>query len=143
MTTNASGKLNIGGVDAIKSITGIPSHERTLHQTRRLNACLAALRKQPKRWLSYQDWGPGGPEKYLADRGIVFGMSLTPLRKPSADMRTAATAGMTSQPRLPGNKLYTCIMQQNPFHRLMGAIPYKQTKPKKRFLCKAAIHQKE
>ena len=72
MTTNASGKLNIGGVDAIKSIAGIPAHERTLHQTRRLNACLAALRKQPKRWLSYQDWGPGGPEKHLADRGIVF-----------------------------------------------------------------------
>ena len=46
---------------------------------------------------------------------------------------------MTSQPRLPGNKLYTCIMQQNPFHRLMGTIPYKQTKPKKRFLCKASL----
>ena len=72
MTTNESGKLNIGGVNAIKSIASIHARERTPTQTRRLNACLAALSKQPKRWLSYQDWGPGGPEKYLADRGIVF-----------------------------------------------------------------------
>ena len=72
MTTNASGKLNIGGVDAIKEITALPLGERTPHQDRRLAACLTALAHQPVRWYSYQDWGTGGPIQFLADRSIEF-----------------------------------------------------------------------
>ena len=44
MTTNDSGKLNMGGVDAIKDITGIPPNERTPQQSRRLAACLTPHR---------------------------------------------------------------------------------------------------
>ena len=54
MTTNASGRLNIGGVEAIKEITALPLGERTPHQDRRLVACLTALAHQPVRWYSYQ-----------------------------------------------------------------------------------------
>jgi len=72
MTTNNSGKLNMGGVDAIKSITGIRPSERTPRQSAYLAACLTALAHQPSRWYSYQDWGTGGPVKFLAERGIEF-----------------------------------------------------------------------
>lgn len=72
MTTNASGKLNIGGVSAIKSIVEIPSKERTEHQKQYLDACLTALAHQPIRWLSYQDWGEGGPTSFFAQKGIDF-----------------------------------------------------------------------
>ena len=72
MTTNNSGKLNMGGVEAIKRITGIPSSKRTTQQSDRLAACLTALAHQSSRWYSYQDWGTGGPVKFLAERGIEF-----------------------------------------------------------------------
>ena len=72
MTTNGSGKLNIGGVEAIKEITAIPATEWTERQRYWLNACLAALAHQPPRWYSYQDWGTGGPVRFLAERGIEF-----------------------------------------------------------------------
>ena len=72
MTTNDSGKLNRGGVAAIKEITAIPATEWTEYQRYRLNACLTALAHQPPRWYSYQDWGKGGPVQYLAERGIEF-----------------------------------------------------------------------
>ena len=72
MTTNDSGKLNMGGVDAIKSITLIPPSKRTSQQSDRLAACLTALAHQPKRWYSYQDWGKDGPFGFLAERGIEF-----------------------------------------------------------------------
>ena len=72
MTTNDSGKLNMGGVDAIKYITNIPPSERTTQQLDRLAACLTALAHQPKRWYSYQDWGKGGAAGFLAARGIRF-----------------------------------------------------------------------
>lgn len=61
MTTNNSGKLNMGGVDAIKSITSIPPNERTPRQSAYLAACLTALAHQPGRWYSYQDWGRAVP----------------------------------------------------------------------------------
>ena len=70
MTTNNSGKLNMGGVSAIKDITTIPASERTPRQADYLGACLTALAHQPKRWDSYQDWGPGGAVQFLAERGI-------------------------------------------------------------------------
>ena len=72
MTTNNSGKLNMGGVDAIKNITSIPPSERTPRQSAYLAACLTALAHQPSRWYSYQDWGAGGPVIFLAERGIEF-----------------------------------------------------------------------
>ena len=72
MTTNASGKLNMGGVSAIKDITGTPFAQRTPQQSEYLAACLTALAHQPPRWYSYQDWGPGGPVYFLAERGIEF-----------------------------------------------------------------------
>ena len=72
MTTNDSGKLNMGGVMAIKEITAIPPTEWTENQRRRLNAYLIALAHQPQRWYSYQDWGQGGPVRYLSERGIEF-----------------------------------------------------------------------
>ena len=72
MTTNDSGKLNMGGVDAIKSITSIPFSDRAPRQSDRLDACLTALAHQPVRWESYQDWGSGGPVQFLAERGIDF-----------------------------------------------------------------------
>ena len=72
MTTNSSGKLNMGGVDGIKSIIQVPAAERSEAQTRYLDACLTALAHQPTRWYSYQDWGVGGPVEYLAKRGIEF-----------------------------------------------------------------------
>ena len=72
MTTNDSGKLNMGGVSAIKEITDIPPPEWTVNQRRRLNACLIALAHQPQRWYSIQDWGQGGPVRYLSERGIEF-----------------------------------------------------------------------
>ena len=72
MTTNDSGKLNMGGVTAIKSITSIPPSKRTPQQSARLAACLTALAHQPSRWYSYQDWGTGGPVRFLAARGIEF-----------------------------------------------------------------------
>ena len=72
MTTNDSGKLNMGGVTAIKEITAIPATKWSENQRNRLNACLTALAHQPQRWYSYQEWGPGGPVRYLAERGIEF-----------------------------------------------------------------------
>ncbi len=78
MTTNDSGKLNMGGVAAIKSIIDIAPSERTSQQSAYLNACLIALARQPVRWDSYQDWGPGGPVKFLAERGIKFTRVMTP-----------------------------------------------------------------
>ena len=78
MSTNNSGKLNMGGVAAIKDITSISASDRTPRQSARLNACLTALAHQPARWYSYQDWGPGGPVKFLADRGIKFTPVLNP-----------------------------------------------------------------
>ena len=72
MTTNSSGKLNMGGVSAIKEITSIPSEKRTARQSEYLSACLTALAHQPRRWYSYQDWGEGGPVEFLAKRGIEF-----------------------------------------------------------------------
>ena len=78
MTTNDSGKLNMGGVNAIKNITAIPVGERTERQSAYLDACLTALAHQPRRWYEYQDWGPGGPVEFLAERGIEF----TPVDSP-------------------------------------------------------------
>ena len=72
MTTNNSGKLNMGGVDEIKSITDIPANQRTSQQSDRLDACLTTLAHQSSRWHSYQNWGKGGPVKFLADKGIEF-----------------------------------------------------------------------
>ena len=72
MTTNDSGKLNMGGVSAIKDITRIPPSERSPQQSTRLAACLTALAHQPKRWYRYQEWGQGGPIGFLAQRGIEF-----------------------------------------------------------------------
>ena len=72
MTTNDSGKLNTGGVTAIKKITAIPPTEWTEDQRGRLNACLIALAHQPQQWYFYQDWGQGGPVRYLSERGIEF-----------------------------------------------------------------------
>lgn len=72
MTTNNSGKLNMGGVSAIKDITRLSPSERTPQQSAYLAACLTALAHQPKRWYSYQDWGPGGPVEFLAQRSIEF-----------------------------------------------------------------------
>ena len=61
MTTNNSGKLNMGGVEAIKSITSIPPSEWTPRQSAYIAACLTALAYQPSRWYSYQDWGRAVP----------------------------------------------------------------------------------
>ena len=72
MTTNDSGKLNMGGVSAIKEITALPPNEWTPRQRDRLATCLAALAHQPSRWYSYQDWGAGGPVRFLGRRGIEF-----------------------------------------------------------------------
>lgn len=72
MTTNGSGKLNRGGVSAIKDITSIPAAERSDHQNNYLAASLTALAHQPRRWYSYQDWGAGGSVAFLAERGIEF-----------------------------------------------------------------------
>lgn len=72
MTTNNSGKLNMGGVEAIKNITSVPPNERTPRQSAYLAACLTALAHQPSRWYSYQDWWAGGPVTFLAERGIEF-----------------------------------------------------------------------
>ena len=69
MTTNSSGKLNMGGVAAIKDITSIPSSERTPRQSDYLAACLAALAHQPSRWYSYQDWGGGRSCQFLGREG--------------------------------------------------------------------------
>ena len=70
MTTNGSGKLNAGGVDAIKSILNVPMSKRTEQQLNYLDACLTALAHQPTRWYVLQDWGNGGPVKFLASKGI-------------------------------------------------------------------------
>ena len=78
MTTNDSGKLNRGGVSAIKSITQIPGAASAASQSQRLDACLTALAHQPSRWYKYQDWGKGGPVAFLAARGIEF----TPVPNP-------------------------------------------------------------
>ena len=48
MTTNDSGKLNMGGVSAIKDITRLSPSERTPQQSAYLAACLAALAHQPR-----------------------------------------------------------------------------------------------
>ena len=72
MTTNNSGKLNRGGVDGIKNIIEIPPNEHTSQQSAYLYACLTALAHQPRRWYSYQNWGPGGPVRFLAEKGIEF-----------------------------------------------------------------------
>ena len=61
MSTNNSGKLNMGGVAAIKDITTIASALRTPRQAAYLAACLTALAHQPERWYSYQDWGLAVP----------------------------------------------------------------------------------
>ena len=69
MTTNDSGKLNKGGVSAIKEITAIPPSERTPQQSRYLSACLTALAHQPRRWYSYQDWGQAALSGFWQKRG--------------------------------------------------------------------------
>ena len=84
MTTNGSGKLNVGGVNGIKSIVEIPASERTPRQVAYLSACLTALAHQPRRWESYQEWGPGGPVQYLASKGIEF----SPMENPKAEQRS-------------------------------------------------------
>ena len=61
MTTNDSGKLNMGGVEAIKDISSIPPSKRTSRQSAYLAACLSALAHQPSRRYSYQDWGRAVP----------------------------------------------------------------------------------
>ena len=70
MTVNDSGKLNRGGVQAVKEITSIPPEQRNPKQVQYLEACLRALKAQPKRWESYQDWGPRGARAFLKARGI-------------------------------------------------------------------------
>ena len=72
MSTNGSGKLNMGGVSAIKDIIVIPISERSSRQSEYLDACLTALAHQPSQWYAYQDWGEGGPVRFLAERGIEF-----------------------------------------------------------------------
>ncbi len=62
----------MGGVQAIKRITGIPVGERIPKQSEYLDACLTALAHQPRRWYSLQDWGKDGPIQFLKDRGIEF-----------------------------------------------------------------------
>ena len=57
MTTNDSGKLNMGGVSAIKSITEIPPNDWSPSQASYLGTCLTALAHQPRRWYSYQELG--------------------------------------------------------------------------------------
>ena len=96
MTTNDSGKLNMGGVAAIKEITAIPATEWTEHQRYRLNACLTALAHQPQRWYSYQDWGTGGPVRFLAERGLssILGR---PFRWDAATTRDADAVRSTGE----------------------------------------------
>ena len=72
MSTNDSGKLNMGGVSGIKKIIKIPPDKRTTPQAKYLDACLTALAHQPERWYGYQDWGPYGPVRFLAENGIEF-----------------------------------------------------------------------
>ena len=84
MTTNDSGKLNMGGVAAIKDITEIPPNQWSQRQADYLNACLIALAHQPPRWYSYQDWGNGGPVEFLAKRDIEF----TPVGDPDPISRS-------------------------------------------------------
>ena len=84
MTTNQSGKLNQGGVQAIKDICQIPRDKRTEQQEKYFEACLTALAHQPERWLGYQDWGPGGPKHYLAGAGILF----IPAKDPKPEQRS-------------------------------------------------------
>ena len=84
MTTNASGKLNVNGVDAIKGITAVLPERWSGEQRKYLNACLTALAHQPARWYSHQDWGPGGPVAFLAERGIEF----FPVSNPVAEQRS-------------------------------------------------------
>ena len=84
MTTNGSGKLNMGGVAAIEDITLIPPAEWTPNQRRYLNACLTALAHQPRRWYAYQDWGRAGPVAFLAARGIEF----IPVQNPRSEGRS-------------------------------------------------------
>ena len=84
MTTNDSGKLNRGGESAIHRIIQIPQEQRTAQQTRYLEASLTALAHQPKRWDSYQDWGPEGAEHYLAKAGII----LERVRNPKPERRS-------------------------------------------------------
>ena len=79
MTTNASGKLNMGGASAIENITAIPPEQWSDQQRRYLDACLTALAHQPVRWYGYQDWGKGGPVAFLAKRGIEFYPVVNPL----------------------------------------------------------------
>ena len=88
MTTNDSGRLNTGGVAAIKEITAIPAADWTERQRYRLNACLTALAHQPQQWYGYQDWGAEGPvNRFLADRGIRVLPSTRPT-PPWAGLRT-------------------------------------------------------
>ncbi len=70
MTVNDSGKINKGGIMALKQISSIPSDQRTPRQVAYLKALLKELKVQPKHWEAYQDWGPGGPQRFLKERGI-------------------------------------------------------------------------
>ena len=70
MTVNASGKINRGGVAAIKDIAKIPSEQRTPRQAAYFASLLKELKVQPKRWEAYQDWGLGGPRGFLKKYGI-------------------------------------------------------------------------
>ena len=69
MTTNGSGKLNRGGVANIKRITTRGGLNWEKQRGTLIDACLNALAHRPVWLYVYQDWGPGGPEKHLADRG--------------------------------------------------------------------------
>ena len=91
MTTNNSGKLNMGGVAAIKEITAIPAADWTEHQRYRLNACLAALAHQPTRWYGYQDWGAGGPVRFWQTEGSSSSLVQT---EPLMDRATTMDAGV-------------------------------------------------
>ena len=63
MTTNDSGKLNMGGVSAIKEITALPPNEWTPRQRDRLAACLTALAHQPSITTTVQGGMPGNARR--------------------------------------------------------------------------------
>ena len=80
MTTNNLGKLNVGGLAAIRKHHQHPAQQTNPSAIRPayLAACLTALAHQPSRWYSYQDWGDERScQSFGAESGIEFPPSET------------------------------------------------------------------
>ena len=132
MTVNASGKINRGGVAAIKDIAPIRLGIRTPKQAAYFAGLLKELKVQPKRWEAYQDWGSRGPRGFLKKYGIGFGYRVVETWRDSTTTNTVtlgcphcASDRVIKVGKRSGYQRYQCNVCRKKFHA-NGNAPGKQ-----------------